>query len=55
MQNLPLDLSRLLGFDGLADQGAEPLNFRQDNLAVRFGAKVGVEPVAPAASDTVKG
>jgi hypothetical protein len=39
-----LDLSRLLGFDAIASDTTDDVDFRDDVVAARLGAKVGVEP-----------
>lgn len=44
-----LDLSRLLGFDGLRDTADRPLDFKSDRISAALGAKVGTpEPGTPA-------
>lgn len=46
-----LDLSRLLGFDSLPDSETETVDFRDDAIASRLGAKIG-ETMTPAPAAT---
>lgn len=42
-----IDFSRLIGFDQMADAASEGVDFRDDAVGARLGAKRGAEPVAP--------
>jgi hypothetical protein len=43
MQKHRIDFSRLLGFDGVADQAARGLDFQDEMIGAHLGAKVGGE------------
>jgi hypothetical protein len=41
MDKKTIDLSRLLGFDSIADLGDRTVDFRDNDIAARLGAKMG--------------
>jgi hypothetical protein len=38
-----IDFAKLLGFDGVSDQISGPVDFQNDTINAKLGAKVGVE------------
>lgn len=42
-----LDFSRLLGFDAVSDKLADGVDFHDETVRAKIGAKVGPEPVNP--------
>ena len=48
-----LDFTRLLGFDSVSDQILDGIDFQDETIGAKLGAKVGEEPSVPAkAPDT---
>jgi hypothetical protein len=47
MQSTHLDYTKLLGFQVVSDTIADTLDFRDDALGAKLGAKVGKEEASP--------
>ena len=47
MKNSTLDFTKLLGFDSVADQLSDGVDFQDETIGAKLGAKVGAEPVEP--------
>jgi hypothetical protein len=43
-----IDYAKLLGFNAVSEQLSEGLDFQDETIAAKLGAKVGAEPIAPA-------
>jgi hypothetical protein len=46
--NVMIDLSRLFGFDILVDEVSSGVDFQDETIAMKLGAKVGKPPAAVA-------
>jgi hypothetical protein len=43
-----IDYAKLLGFNAVSEQLSEGLDFQDETIAAKLGAKVGAEPLDPA-------
>ena len=48
--NVMIDLSKLFGFDILVDEVSSGVDFQDETIAMKLGAKVGKPPAAVAAT-----
>jgi hypothetical protein len=48
-ENKKLDFTKLLGFETVSEQVVEELDFQDETISAKLGAKVGDPPVEPAA------
>ena len=47
MKRASLNFTKLLGFDSVADRLLDGIDFHEETIGAKLGAKVGVEPTEP--------